>query len=113
MTVTLDLVAGVTVLVVVEELAGEVVDQLADLALLPGVLALIKVNGVFGLVEQLSTSQCVSGKTFKAELSRQFRQKMHSGGGFALSSSELLDEVIAERSVFVDACKLPNPHLQI
>lgn len=68
---------------------------------------------VSGLVEQLSTSQCVSGKTFKAELSRQFRQKMHSGGGFTLSSSELLDEVIAERSVFVDACKLPNPHLQI
>ncbi len=48
-----DLITGMARLVVIEELAGEVVDQLADLPLLPGVFALIEVDGVLGLIEHL------------------------------------------------------------
>ena len=41
-------------LVRVQELPRQIVDQLADLPLLPGVLTLVEIDGVFGLVEQFA-----------------------------------------------------------
>ena len=38
----------------VQELSGQIVNQFADLPLLPRLLALIEVNGVLGLVKQLA-----------------------------------------------------------
>ena len=63
MPVALDLMAGVLVVVGVQELPRQVVDQLTDLPFLPCVLALIEVDGVFSLVEQLpdGTSATVDG----------------------------------------------------
>ena len=58
--VALDLVTGVSRLVGVEELLRQVVDQFADLPLLPCVLALIEVDGVLGLVKQLPDGACVA-----------------------------------------------------
>ena len=54
MAVSLNLVARVAGLVRVQELPRQIVDQLADLPLLPGVLTLVEVDGVFGLVEQFA-----------------------------------------------------------
>ena len=53
MAVGLDLLALVVFAVVVEELARQVVDQLADLPFLPAVLPLVEVDRVAGAVEQL------------------------------------------------------------
>ena len=56
--VALDLVARMPGLVGVQELPRQVVDQLADLPFLPGVLALVEVDGVLGLVEHLPNGVC-------------------------------------------------------
>jgi hypothetical protein len=53
--VLLDLVAAMTGLVGIEELPGQVVDQLTDVPLLPGVLALVEVDGVLRLVDSSRT----------------------------------------------------------
>ena len=44
---------GVGVVVEVEELARQIIDELSHLALLPGVLPLVEVDGVLGGVEEL------------------------------------------------------------
>lgn len=52
MAVVLDLVARVPRLVIHQELARQIVDQLADLALLPNILPLKGVDGESGCVQQ-------------------------------------------------------------
>ena len=54
MTVTFYLVAGMVFLIEVEKFAGEVVDEFADLALSPGIFALIEVDGVTRAVQEFS-----------------------------------------------------------
>ena len=58
--ISLDLVARVAGLVRVQELPCQVIDQLPDLPLLPGVLTLVEVDGVPGLVEQFADGACAA-----------------------------------------------------
>ncbi|MFB1490541.1 MULTISPECIES: hypothetical protein [unclassified Thiocapsa] len=61
MAVAFDLIAGMFGLVAIEQLAGDVVDQFADLPLLLGVLALLEVDGLLGLIEQRPDGPACSG----------------------------------------------------